>query len=900
MNPQSFSPESERPSLTQAPPAVSVLIRTMGRASLADAIASVRQQSFGDWELLVLNAGGEPLEALPPLLGGLRAKVLAPGGRVERARAANLLLDAAAGELALFLDDDDWLLPGHLDKLVAALRERPDLVAAYSDVEAVAGARSDRQRTVHVFQSDFDATALQLQNYLPIHAVMFRMDAVRSAPPVRFDTALALFEDWDFWLQLAAKGPFQRVPGVSAVYAYEVEQGSSHAAGGPQRDAMLGALAARQLARWQPRDVVALVERDGRRTNLLNESLQRAAAAQQQLDELRTGLEASQRWCGELREAVAQHLETMAQQRRELARQQREFELALEQRQLALEERDATIGRQQQALAQQQDALAQQAGVLARQQQELQVLAHVREELLAQIGEIRQSTSWRLTRPLRGAGRAVGVLKARARSLSNLGSAVGSQVRKHGALGFARRLPYYLRHREAYLSRVTGIPAADMTNPFGAKAPVPRDVPLHPDLEGAGEPFDVKVSVVIPTLNAGTEFGGLLRKLRAQRGRREGQSVSGDAGARAGTGAMAREAGAKVVEIAPAEFTHSHSRNVGADAADGDYLLFMVQDAFPIGEYWLHGMLRFLRDPRHERLAAVSCSEASRSDSDLMYDSMIDTHYRFLGCLEQDRVGRHRGNDHMSLRSQGQLSDVSCLIGRELFGQYRYRGDYAEDLDLGIRLIKDGWQVAMLASVKVVHSHNRPAYYYLKRSFVDVQFLVGLFDDFTYPRSHSLPGLAAAIGSGAAHVSGWLADIERPDVALTGGRLKDCIRQWRRELETLRAGEAVALGDQRLEAFVTQLPVRHPVTKQTDAVAAEIRQFNEMLMGRLEHFGQYAAQVYDDADELPRHEFAAAVCKTLAATAGSALGFHCLDHRRPGAAGRADADSIHRELTAGV
>lgn len=900
MNPQSFPPESERPLPAEAAPAVSVLIRTMGRASLAEAIASVRQQSFADWELLVLNAIGEPIEALPALLEGVRAKVLAPGGRVERARAANLLLDAATGALALFLDDDDWLLPGHLDKLVAALRERPELVAAYSDVEAVAGARSGLQRTVHVFQSDFDAAALQLQNYLPIHAVLFRTDAVRSPPPARFDASLALFEDWDFWLQLAAKGPFQRVPGVSAVYAYEIDQGSAHAAGGLQRDAMLEALAARQLARWQPRDVVALVERDGRRTNLLNESLQRAAAAQQQLDELRAGLDASQRWCAELREAVAQHLETMAQQRAELERQQREFAHAQQQRQQLLDERAATISQQQDALAQQQQALAHQSSVLARQQQELQVLAHVREEMLAQIADIRQSTSWRITRPLRGAGRAVGLLKSRVRTIANLGSAVRGQVQKHGAIGFARRLPYYLRHRDAYLSRVTGIPAANMTNPFGAAAPAPRDVPLHPDLEGAGEPFDVKVSVVIPTLNAGTEFGWLLRKLRAQRGLREVQIVIVDSGSRDGTVAMALEAGAKVVEIAPSEFTHSHSRNVGADAADGDYLLFMVQDAFPIGEYWLHGMLRFLRDPQHERLAAVSCSEASRSDSDLMYDAMIDTHYRFLGCLEQDRVGRHRGNDHMSLRSQGQLSDVSCLIGRELFGRYRYRGDYAEDLDLGIRLIKDGWQVAMLASVKVVHSHNRPAYYYLKRSFVDVQFLVGLFDDFTYPRSHSLPGLAAGIASAAAHVSGWLADIERGDVALTGGRLKTCIRQWRRELETLRAGEPAALGDQRLEAFVTQLPASHPVTKQTDVVAAEIRQFNEMLMGRLEHFGQYAAQVYDDADELPRHEFAAAVCKTLAATAGSALGFYCLDHRQPGAPDRAEADSLHRELTAGV
>jgi O-antigen biosynthesis protein len=404
---------------------------------------------------------------------------------------------------------------------------------------------------------------------------------------------------------------------------------------------------------------------------------------------------------------------------------------------------------------------------------------------------------------------------------------------------------------------------------------------------------------VIPTLNAGAEFEWLLRKLRAQRGVREIQIVVVDSGSRDGTAAVAAAAGAKIVTIAPAEFTHSHSRNVGARAADGDYLLFMVQDAFPIGDWWLYGMLKFLREPAHERLAAVSCSETSRSDSDLMYDAMIDTHYRFLQCREQDRVGRHRGDDHMSLRAQGQLSDVSCLIGRELFARYDYRGDYAEDLDLGIRLIKDGWQVAMLASVKVVHSHNRPPWYYLKRSFVDVQFLVGLFDDFTYPRCDSLPGLVAGIASASIHVSAWRRAIDDEDVPLTGLRWRESLARWRDDLKTVLGDRPIALGDGRLEAYVRTLRERYHARGDGDA-GAQVRQFSDMLMGRLEHFSHYAAQVYDDEDELPRGEMSAVLAKTLAATAGSALGFHCLGERRTDGAGRQDADAIHAELTAGV
>jgi glycosyltransferase involved in cell wall biosynthesis len=869
MNQQLPTPEAAAGLFQDTPPLVSVLIRTMGRSTLGDAIGSVRAQRFTDWEIVVLNAGGRPIEGLAQLLAGTRNRVLEPGGRVDRADAANLLLEAAAGPYALFLDDDDWLWPDHLEKLAASLDAQPLLVAAYSDVEALADARTPQQHAVHTYRSEFDPVALQLQNYLPIHAVMFRLERVRSAPASRFDPSMSLFEDWDFWLQLAAKGPFQRVPGVSAVYSFR-DEGSGHAARGPHREAMLTAIAQRQLARWHPHDIVRLIERDAQRSNLLNDSLQRAAAGQVESQQLKEWLEASQRRAEDLAHAVTQQSELVAQQ--------------------------------QDALTRQEEVLEQRQEQLRLQQQELQLLARVRQELLDQIAEIRSSTSWRLTRPLRYAGRVVRRIRQRLRVLAGLASTFSNQLRRHGPAGLARRLPYYLRHRRAYMSRLAAQPGATASNPFAATAAPPRDMRLHPDLEGVTETVDVKVSIIIPTFNAGPEFQWLLRKLRGQKAVRELEIVVVDSGSRDDTIAFAHAAGATVLAIAQSEFSHSHARNLGADAASGDYLLFMVQDAFPIGEHWLYGMLRFLRDPAHAKLAAVACSEFSRSDSDLMYDSMIDTHYRFLGCLEQDRIGSHQGDDHMSLRSQGQLSDVSCLIDRQLFAQYRYQGDYAEDLDLGIRLIKGGWRVAMLASVKAVHSHNRPAYYYLKRSFVDVEFLVGLFDDFAYPHCESLAGLAAGISSAAVHVSGWLAQIRcAPASELTGARLRESVSRWRDELKTVRAGASLALGDERLEAFIRELSLRYPMPQSPGSAAlSEIRAFAATFTGRLEHFAHFAAQVYDDGDELPAHELAAAVCKTLAAAAGSALAFYCLDHRKEGVADREQAQGIHAELMAGV
>ena len=102
---------------------VSVLIRTMGRETLAQAIQSVVDQSFTDWEIVVVNASGLPLPWQPGSDLPGRIRRVEPGQPLERSEAANALLQAAQGRYALFLDDDDWLLPEHLAKLREGLSQ---------------------------------------------------------------------------------------------------------------------------------------------------------------------------------------------------------------------------------------------------------------------------------------------------------------------------------------------------------------------------------------------------------------------------------------------------------------------------------------------------------------------------------------------------------------------------------------------------------------------------------------------------------------------------------------------------------------------------------------------------------------------------------------------------------
>jgi glycosyltransferase involved in cell wall biosynthesis len=190
-------------------PAVSIVVPTFNRLKyLRSALASVFEQTFRDWELLIADDGSDAeARAYLEALDDPRVRVLWLPHSGRPAIARNAALREAQGEYVAFLDSDDIWTPTKLQIQIDSLRSRPGRRWGYTRFVLVDefGNPTDWQRTRSWPVPDgwiFDKL-VRSETVIAVPSVVVSRELLERVGG--FDEGLIMCEDYDLWLRLAAQ-----------------------------------------------------------------------------------------------------------------------------------------------------------------------------------------------------------------------------------------------------------------------------------------------------------------------------------------------------------------------------------------------------------------------------------------------------------------------------------------------------------------------------------------------------------------------------------------------------------------------------------------------------------------------------------------------------------------------
>jgi hypothetical protein len=190
-----------------------------GESFIAATIESVLGQSYGHWELIVVDDGST--DGTARMVASFEDPRLCYIYQDNQGLAAarNAGIDLARGEFLAFLDADDMWSPRFLRTCVDYLSERQQIAAVYTASSFV-----DSQGCVLPQQGDASWSGPELHDrlleggFFPPNAVLARTEVVKAVGLFDADLKGHGTEDWDLWLRIASRYPMHGLAEPLAYY----------------------------------------------------------------------------------------------------------------------------------------------------------------------------------------------------------------------------------------------------------------------------------------------------------------------------------------------------------------------------------------------------------------------------------------------------------------------------------------------------------------------------------------------------------------------------------------------------------------------------------------------------------------------------------------------------------
>lgn len=229
----------------------------------------------------------------------------------------------------------------------------------------------------------------------------------------------------------------------------------------------------------------------------------------------------------------------------------------------------------------------------------------------------------------------------------------------------------------------------------------------------------VRASVLIPVKNGGPLLGEVLDAVLAQQAPWPFEVLIVDSGSTDGSPDLAKSRGIDVMVIPPQEFGHGRTRNALAERSQGEFLVFLTQDAKPATNEWLRHLVEGC--DVDSAVAGAFGPHRAYPNSRHVTHRELDTHFAGFGddltLIRLDDAERFNVDEGYRQFLHFFSSNNSCI--RRVVWEKMPLPDvaFAEDQTWALQAIEAGYSKAFVPKAMVYHSHDFGVWETFQRNF---------------------------------------------------------------------------------------------------------------------------------------------------------------------------------------
>lgn len=245
---------------------------------------------------------------------------------------------------------------------------------------------------------------------------------------------------------------------------------------------------------------------------------------------------------------------------------------------------------------------------------------------------------------------------------------------------------------------------------------------------------EILISIIIPVKNASFWLRSQYDAFANQTLFQASELIYLDSGSTDGTIDILKTLNVSIIHILPNEFNHGSTRNVGAEAARGKYVVMTVQDAIPSSNKWLEQLMAGFID---ETVLGVCGQQVVPHDQD---KNPIEW-FRPVSKPGIKKVSFKNPEEYIRLRPEEKKKfcrwdDVNAIYRKEALLEIPFRHlNFGEDSQWAHDVLTRGFSIVYNSMAQVYHYHHEGYKYFYNRSIAVFYMHYKIFGYLPVPQS---------------------------------------------------------------------------------------------------------------------------------------------------------------------